>query len=432
VVAALLILLATATWLPVAHARDFYDLLNVPRQADEQLIKRAYRKLALKYHPDKVTGSDEEKADAARHFADINHAYETLSDPEKRRIYDQFGEEGLRQHAGQQGGGNGPGDIFSMFFGGRNPFGGGEPEEERIPKGHDVVVDLFVSLRDLYVGREVVATRDKPVLKPAEGKRPCKCRQKLVTRQIGPGMFQQMTHQECDECQAVKLERERDTLTVHVEPGMTEGQVCVELSSSILCIANLPTCCVLLLLIAGVACYCDDALASRLSSAIHKRTPTVAHSNTHTQSTHTSTHIDTHTPLHTQDITFFEEGEPIVDGEPGDLRFRIRTLPHATFRRSGADLLLNRTISLVDALTGFSHVLEHLDGHNVTLAAAGVTRPGHVAHVQGEGMPIFDSSRRGDLIVTYTVDFPAALTDAQKDSVRALFSGTAASAAAAS
>ncbi len=94
--------------------------------------------------------------------------------------------------------------------------------------------------------------------------------------------------------------------------------------------------------------------------------------------------------------------------------------------------MLNRTISLVDALTGFSHVLEHLDGHNVTLAAAGVTRPGHVAHVQGEGMPIFDSSRRGDLIVTYTVDFPAALTDAQKDSVRALFSGTAASAAAAS
>lgn len=124
-------------------SRDFYDLLNVPKHATDQQIKRAYRKLALKYHPgalqlllcrpavvgvggvraraphasvrathaaalsahllaDKVTGTEQEKEEAAKHFAEINHAYETLSDTEKRQIYDQYGEEGLRQHAGQQ------------------------------------------------------------------------------------------------------------------------------------------------------------------------------------------------------------------------------------------------------------------------------------------------------------------------------------------
>lgn len=335
-------------------ARSYYDLLNVPKHADDNQIKRSYRKLALKYHPDKVTGTDAEKAEAAKHFAEINHAYETLSDPEKRRIYDQYGEEGLRQHAGQQGGGRGgPGNIFDMFFGGGNPFGQQEDEEERTPKGHDVIVDLFVSLKDLYVGKEITTVRDKPVLRPASGTRRCKCKQKLITRQLGPGMFQQFTQNVCEECPAVKLEREKEAINVHVEPGMVEGQ----------------------------------------------------------------------------EITFFEEGEPMVDGEPGDLKFKIKTLPHLLFKRSGDDLLMNKTISLVDALTGFHHNFDHLDGHQVSLTSTGVTRPGDVQVIAGEGMPVFDSDRRGSLLVTYTVDFPASLTEEQKATVRKLFAAEAAAAA---
>jgi DnaJ family protein B protein 11 len=255
----------------------------------------------------------------------------------------------------QGGGRGGPGNIFDFFFGGGGFGGGHEEEEERTPKGHDVYVDLFVSLKDLYVGREISTVRDKSVYKPAAGTRKCKCKQKLVTRQLGPGMFQQYTQQVCEECPAVKLEREKDTITVHVEPGMVDGQ----------------------------------------------------------------------------EITFFEEGEPMVDGEPGDLRFRIRTLTHTVFTRVGNDLHMNKTISLVDALTGFSQEFKHLDGHMVTLANAGVTRPGSVQKVAGEGMPIFDSSKKGDLYVTYTVEFPASLTEEQKVAVRSLFASSGGGTAAA-
>lgn len=344
-------------WTSLAAARDYYDILSITRHADDAQIKRAYRKLALKYHPDKVTGTEKERQEAAKKFAEINHAYETLSDAEKRRIYDHHGEEGLKQHAGQESGGRGgPANIFDFFFGGG--FGGGrQEEEEQIPKGATVYVDLLVTLQDLYVGKEIKTVRDKPVHKPASGTRRCKCKQKLVTQQLGPGMFQQFTQNVCEECPALKLEREKDTITVHVEPGMKEGQ----------------------------------------------------------------------------EISFFEEGEPMMDGEPGDLKFRIRTLPHPLFQRNNSDLHVNRTISLVDALTGFSHTITHLDGHNVTIAAAGVTRPGDVQLIAGEGMPVFgQDSSKGNLYVTYTVDFPAALDEQQKATVRSLFGSSGSTAAASS
>lgn len=134
----------------VSAGKSYYDILQVSRQASDDQIKRSYRKLALKFHPDKNPGNEE----ATKKFAEINNAYEVLSDKEKRGIYDQYGEEGLREH--QQGGGRGGGgfgqDIFSQFFGGGFRFGGEEEEEERTPKGEDVLVEIYATLEDLYVG----------------------------------------------------------------------------------------------------------------------------------------------------------------------------------------------------------------------------------------------------------------------------------------
>lgn len=120
-----------------------------------------------------------------------------------------------------------------------------------------------------------------------------------------------------------------------------------------------------------------------------------------------------------QEITIFEEGEPVMDGEPGDLKILIRTRPHPVFRRDGLDLHVTYTITLLDALNGFTKSLTHLDGHQVTLASGGVIRPGEVRTIRGEGMPHFDHpQRKGNLHVTFLVAFPQQMGEAARAGVR--------------
>ncbi|ONK78724.1 uncharacterized protein A4U43_C02F21770 [Asparagus officinalis] len=325
----------------VIGGKNYYDVLQVPKGASDEQIKRAYRKLALKYHPDKNQGNEE----ANKKFAEISNAYEVLSDREKRNIYDRYGEEGLKQHAGAggRGGGMNMQDIFSTFFGGGT---GTEEEEEKIPKGDDVIVDLHATLEDLYMGGTLKVWREKNVIKPAPGKRRCNCRNEVYHRQIAPGMFQQMTEQVCEECQNVKFVREGDFVTVDIEKGMKDGQ----------------------------------------------------------------------------EVVFYEDGEPKVDGEPGDLKFRIHTAPHDLFRREGNDLHTTVTISLVQALVGFEKTIEHLDEHPVEIGTKGVTKPKEVRKYKGEGMPLHLSNKKGDLYVTFEVQFPKSLTEDQKKKIKQILS----------
>ncbi|GAX75517.1 hypothetical protein CEUSTIGMA_g2960.t1 [Chlamydomonas eustigma] len=124
-----------------------------------------------------------------------------------------------------------------------------------------------------------------------------------------------------------------------------------------------------------------------------------------------------------QQISFFEQGEPVVDGEPGDLKFIIRQPPDARWERCGNDLLINETVSLVDSLTGFSRDIEHLDGHKVTIGVQqGVTKVGVYQYIANEGMPIYNTAGKfGNLFVNYFSEFPKSLTEQQKQAVRDLF-----------
>lgn len=111
----------------------------------------------------------------------------------------------------------------------------------------------------------------------------------------------------------------------------------------------------------------------------------------------------------------------MVDGEPGDLKFVVRTVLDKRFERRTNDLMLNMTISLADALAGFTQEIVHLDGHIVTLRSTDIVRPGDYQMIKGEGMPHYqDDLKKGDLWILFTVQFPAALTDAAKVSLRAL------------
>jgi len=115
---------------------------------------------------------------------------------------------------------------------------------------------------------------------------------------------------------------------------------------------------------------------------------------------------------------FFEEGEPKIDGEPGDLKFRIRTAPHDRFRRDGNDLHATVTITLLQALVGFEKTINHLDNHLVEIGTKGITKPKEIRKFKGEGMPLYQSNKKGDLYVTFEVLFPKTLTDEQKGKLK--------------
>ena len=179
----------------VLSGRDFYKILGVDKSTSKKDIKRAYRKLAMKFHPDKNPDNPE----AADKFKEIGDAYETLADDDKRATYNKHGEEGVKKMG--QGGGH---DPFANFFG--HGFGfGGQEQEQREHRGADVNVDLFVTLEELYLGSFVTITRNKPVYKESGGTRQCNCRMEMKTHMTGPGSFQVQLVTDDNACRSIHV-----------------------------------------------------------------------------------------------------------------------------------------------------------------------------------------------------------------------------------
>ncbi|KAM9959639.1 hypothetical protein ACTFIW_005793 [Dictyostelium discoideum] len=324
--------------------RDFYDILGITRDSSPADIKRSYRKLSVKYHPDK----NPDKKDM---YIEINSAYETLSDPEKRRIYDQYGEEGLKQNHG--GGGFDPFDIFSVFGGG----GRHQQQAQQQQRGADIELELEVTLKDLYVGKTTRVTHKKQVLctkcrgsgaKKASDVTTCGgCKGsgiKLKVQQLGPGFVQQIQStcdecggkgkkvtSKCPHCHGKKVEIGEETYTIEIERGMNDQSI----------------------------------------------------------------------------IKLEQLGEESPDVTPGDIIFKIVTSPDSKFRRSGDNLYYDMSITLLEALVGFKKEIDHLDGHKVEINRVDVTSPGLTIKVDGEGMPHHSfPSQTGDLYVIFNIIFP--------------------------
>ncbi|CAF1032855.1 unnamed protein product [Rotaria magnacalcarata] len=323
----------------ISAGRDFYKILNLPKTATLNQVKKAYRKLAKELHPDK--NKDDPKAQ--ERFQDLGAAYEALSDPDKRKVYDKHGEDGLKR----QGGENSFHDPFSSFFGDFFPFGGSRDDgHHQVPRGGDLVLDLYVTLEEVYNGNFVEVVRAKPVPKQTAGSRKCNCRMEMRTTQMGPGRFQMMQEQVCDECPNIKFVTEEKVLEIEVEAGVADGY----------------------------------------------------------------------------EIPFTAEGEPHMEGEPGDLKFIIRIQKHPRFERKKNDLYTNLTITLQDALNGFDVSFPHLDGHDVIVKREKITWPGARIKKKGEGLPQHDQNNIiGDLYVTIDVDFPkGAFDNEQREAVKTL------------
>eukprot|EP00742_Colponemidia_sp_Colp-10_P008233 GILJ01008903.1.p1 GENE.GILJ01008903.1~~GILJ01008903.1.p1 ORF type:complete len:375 (-),score=32.82 GILJ01008903.1:536-1660(-) len=348
--------------LVAVFAKDLYGTLGVSRRASEQEIKKAYRKLSLQYHPDKNPNNEE----AEQMFVEVTHAYEVLSDENKREIYDAHGEEGLKQMASdEQAEGADPfGGIFSEMFGGFGFGGGGGGRAKREkPKGRTIRYTMSVSLEALYKGGHDQVSRTRQILCPVcygkggEGASKCtRCRGQgvvLERHQMGPGFIQQI-QRECPVCGG---------------RGETVKHKCHK-------------------------CEGDGVLSEtqNIDVDIVKGTP--------------EGHI----------ITFNGQGDEHPEIVAGDIQVQIESHRHPTFERHGDHLHVTHTVSLIEALQGFSHELVHLDGHRVTIAKKTITRPGEVLRIRGEGMPVYlHGSRYGDLVVTFEVDFPRSLEQIQPD-----------------
>uniref|UniRef100_A0A6B2L851 J domain-containing protein n=1 Tax=Arcella intermedia TaxID=1963864 RepID=A0A6B2L851_9EUKA len=345
---------------------EYYDILGLPRTARPSDIKQAYRKLAFANHPDKHPNDEEKK----KVYQRVTEAYEVLSDEEKRRIYDQYGKEGLKNNGVRQQSFD-MNDIFSSFFGG----GGGGGRKNQIPKGNPVTIKLQVTLEDLYIGKEVEVLQRRQVLCPhcrgtgAETPDDIgKCSTcggtgtKTTTQTIGPG-FVQRTQSPCDVCAGT---------------GKIIKKKCSHCGGTK-----------------------TDVAEQMLSVFIEKGMP------------------DGH------EIVMSSDGDERPGEEPGDIIFKLTTAPHKRLERRNNDLLLNITISLLESLVGFTRSYIHLDGHAVPFSRDAVTKPGFQMVIKGEGMPHYGfPTQKGDLIITFTIQFPNSLTEEQKVGFQNLLSKT--------
>lgn len=347
----------------VVRAVDYYKLLGVSRDASVKEIKKAYRQKSLEYHPDK--NKDE---NAAEKFAEIARAYEVLSDDDKKQIYDRHGEEGLKQHEQQGGGGGGGGgfdDIFSHFFGG----GGGRRRGDEEVRTASVTLPLQLTLEQLYKGETIEVEYERQVLClnwEMCMKNAPECESpgvRVVRQQVAPGFVQQF--------------QQRDARCIaRGKQWKSDCKACPE--------------------------------------------------KTHAEPI--SLTIDVQPGLRAKEkITFEGVTDELPGHQPGDLHFLVVEEPHPIFHRDRDDLYKTIEIPLVDALTGFSVTLRHLDDQEFTVNVEDVTECDHVMRVPGKGMPRRNGRGYGDLYLTFEVDFPDSLSDQQKKKIREILSDTVAS-----
>lgn len=343
----------------------YYDLLGVKPNCSADDLKKAYRKLALKFHPDKNPNEGER-------FKAISQAYEVLSNDEKRRLYDMGGEKAIKE--GGMGGGSSPMDIFDMFF---NMGGRGRGRDHGPRKGKDMHFSLSVSLEELYNGstRKLKVSR-KQICEGCKGSG-------TKTPGVGP--------ETCTSCRGtgmtVRIERLGSSFVQQIQT------MCPECSGT------------------GEKIAAKDRCKSCQGEKVVKSSKVL------------EVHIDKGM-LDGQKICFSGEADQDPAYEPGDIVVMLEQKSHETFKRvSNINLMINLNINLTEALCGFQKAITTLDNRTLmlTIIPGEVIKHGAVKFVSGEGMPTYKNPfEKGKLIVQFTVDFPEKLSPAIIPSLESL------------
>ena len=355
----------------MAEKRDYYEVLGVSKNASEDEIKRAYKKLARKYHPDMNPGDKE----AEEKFKEVNEANEVLSNPEKKAKYDQFGFAGVDTNYGAGQGGYGGaggfdfgdlGDIFGSFFGGG--FGGGGRRNPNAPqRGESIRASLSVEFTEAAFGCEKSITIDRSEQCPtckgkgcAPGTTPEVCTEchgtgTVTQAQRTPfGMMQSQTvcpkcrgkgqiiHQPCPDCRGAGVVRKRRTIQVNIPAGIDNGQT----------------------------------------------------------------------------ISLRGQGHSGKNGGPaGDLLITVMVRPHEIFRRDGTAVFCEAPITFTQAVLGGTLEIPTIDG-KVKYDIPEGTQTGTVFRLRGKGIPVLNGRGRGDQYVTVNIETPRNLNREQKEALK--------------
>ena len=355
----------------MAEKRDYYEVLGIQKGASEDEIKKAYKKLARKYHPDMNPGDKE----AEEKFKEVNEANEVLSDPEKKARYDQFGFAGVDPNygAGAGGGAYGGGfdfgdlgDIFGSFFGGG--FGGGQRRNPNAPqRGESIRASVSVSFTEAAFGCEKSVTLERSEQCPtckgngcAPGTTPeicpdCHGTGTVQTRRQTPmGVFAsngpcrkcggtgRLIHQPCPDCRGTGAVRKRKTIKVNIPAGIDHGQT----------------------------------------------------------------------------ISLRGQGNAGRNGGPaGELLITVMVQPHELFRRDGVDVFCEAPITFAQAVLGAELEIPTIDG-KVKYSIPEGTQTGTVFRLKGKGIPVLNGRGRGDQYVTVTIETPRNLNKEQKEALR--------------
>ena len=361
----------------MADKRDYYEVLGLQKGASDDEIKKAFRKLAMKYHPDKNPGDKE----AEEKFKEINEAYAVLSDPEQKSKYDRYGHAGVDPNAfqGFEGFG-GFEDIFNMFggafggggfggggFGGFGGFGGQQRSRSAARKGSDIQKQMTISFEDAAFGATKKIKLTKYVkcktcggtgASPGTSKKACpRCggTGELRTQQQTPlGSFMsvspcpdcggsgQINESPCADCGGTGRVKDTVTITVNIPAGVDNDSV----------------------------------------------------------------------------IPIRGQGEPGINGGPdGDLYIVLRVKDHKLFERKGTDLWLDIPISFEQAALGDEIIVPTLEEKIKYKVPAG-TQPGTVFRLKGKGIKSLRSNRKGDLYVKVYLEVPTKLNKAQKKAIQ--------------
>ena len=338
--------------------KDFYQILGISKGANDDEIKKAYRKLALKYHPDK-----NKTAQAEERFKQIAEAYEVLSDKKKRDIYDQYGEEGLKGGvpggAGEQGGNfsyqfhGDPRATFAQFFGSADPFGiffGSSGDPGRMFESQTIFMgpgddDIYSQMSGGCGYPQGGAFRSQSFNAQPNRKRqmqdpPIEHDLYVTLEEVDKGCVKKMKISRMANADG-HLRKEEKVLNITVKPGWKAGTK----------------------------------------------------------------------------ITFQNEGDQTPGKLPADIIFIIRDKPHPTFKREGSDLKYNASISLKQALCGLVVKVPTLQGDYITVNNKNeITKPNTVKRISGRGLPFpKEPTKRGDLLVAFDIKFPDSLLSGTKE-----------------